>query len=171
MQFLLDANTLMNAKNWYYPISRVPEFWDWLIHQGNLSNIKIPIEIYEEFKDKKDKNGQKDELAFWAENPKVKSALLLKEDSESNLVSKVIYEGYLENPTDEDITKMGRDPFLISYALKDKKNRCVVSEENTKPSKLGANKKIPDVCEILGIRCIKTFQLIQELNFTTSWNR
>jgi len=64
--YLLDANTLINAKNLYYPIERVPEFWDWLIHQGQQSNIKIPIEIYEEFKDTKPKDGEKDELTLWS---------------------------------------------------------------------------------------------------------
>nr|WP_234706678.1 DUF4411 family protein [Ensifer aridi] len=26
--YLLDANVLITAKNQYYPIHRVPEFWD-----------------------------------------------------------------------------------------------------------------------------------------------
>ncbi len=47
--YLLDANTLIDAKDYYYPIERVPEFWDWLIFHGQRGNIKIPIEIYREF--------------------------------------------------------------------------------------------------------------------------
>ncbi|MEJ1354792.1 MAG: DUF4411 family protein, partial [Candidatus Sedimenticola sp. (ex Thyasira tokunagai)] len=47
MIFLLDANVLINAKNFYYPIDRVPEFWDWLVHQGETGNIKVPVEIYQ----------------------------------------------------------------------------------------------------------------------------
>jgi len=34
MLYLLDANTLIDAKRDYYPIDRVPEFWSWLIFQG-----------------------------------------------------------------------------------------------------------------------------------------
>ena len=34
MLYLLDANILITAANTYYGISRVPEFWSWLQHQG-----------------------------------------------------------------------------------------------------------------------------------------
>jgi len=74
--YLLDANTLIDAKRDYYPISRVPEFWDWIIYQGQQGKIKIPIEVYEEFSDTKDKDGEKDALATWAEQKEVKESLL-----------------------------------------------------------------------------------------------
>lgn len=51
MLYLLDANVLITAHNNYYPIDRFPEFWDWLAHQGNQGNLKIPVEIYEEIKE------------------------------------------------------------------------------------------------------------------------
>ncbi len=169
MLYLLDA-TLINAKNFYYPIKRVPEFWDWLVHQGQLSNIKIPIEIYEEFKDTKPKDGEKDELTLWVETLEVKEALLFDEEAEPGLVRRVIYEGYTPNPADDELMKMGRDPFLVSYALKDREDRCVVTTEVSKPKRLGANRHIPDVCATFDIRCINNFQLIQELDFSTAWN-
>ena len=46
--YLLDANVLIDANRDYYPIARVPEFWDWLLEMGRLGRIKIPLEIYEE---------------------------------------------------------------------------------------------------------------------------
>ncbi len=167
---MLYANTLINAKNLYYPIERVPEFWGWLVHQGQLSNIKIPVEIYEEFKDTKPKDGEKDELTLWSEKIEVKSALLFVEEAEPDLVARVTYGGYTPNPTDDELMKMGRDPFLISYALKNSENRCIVTTEASKPNRVGANRHISDVCAALGIRCINNFQLIQELNFSTRWN-
>ena len=54
MLYLLDANTLIDAKRNYYQIDRVPEFWEWLIYRGRQKTIKIPLEIYEEFSDSKD---------------------------------------------------------------------------------------------------------------------
>ncbi len=39
MLYLLDANTLIDAKRDYYPIERIPEFWDWLIHQGEQDKV------------------------------------------------------------------------------------------------------------------------------------
>ena len=171
MLYLLDANTLINAKNNYYPIERVPEFWDWLVFQGQASNIAIPIEIYEELKDTNPKHGERDELALWAESLEVKDALLLNEEAQADLVAHVTYQGYLSDPTDDDLTKMGRDPFLISYALKDVSDRCIVTAEVSKPKRKGANRHVPDVCAALGVRCINSFDLIRELDFSTSWNR
>ncbi|MEE8056345.1 MAG: DUF4411 family protein [Pseudomonadales bacterium] len=170
MIYLLDANTLIDAKRDYYPIDRVPEFWEWLIHHGEQGNIKIPIEVYEEFSDTKDKDGLKDELASWAEQVEVKDALLLDEDAEQDLVARITYGGYVANPTDDELVKIGRDPFLLSYALKDLDNRCIVSTEVSKPSKQGANRKVPDVCNTFSIRCINNFQMLREMDFSTNWN-
>ncbi|MDZ7626075.1 MAG: DUF4411 family protein [Ignavibacteriaceae bacterium] len=81
--YLLDANTLIDAKRDYYPISRVPEFWEWLIYHGQQGKVKIPIEVYEEFSDTRDKDGERDELADWAASKEVKDALLFKEQAEA----------------------------------------------------------------------------------------
>jgi len=167
--YLLDANTLIDAKRDYYPIDRVPEFWEWLVYCGQQENIKIPIEIYEEFSDTKNKDGNKDELAEWAERPEVRDALLLDEEAEQDLVARITYGGYEANPTDDTLVKIGRDPFLMSYALNDLENRCIVTTETSKPTKQGANRKIPDVCNDFSIRCINNFQMFRELNFSTNW--
>lgn len=169
MLYLLDANTLIDAKRDYYPISRIPEFWDWIIYQGKQGNLKIPIEVYEEFSDTKDKNGEKDSLATWADQIEVKESLLLKEEAEQDLVARITYGGYLSNPTDDELQKIGRDPFLLSYALKDIENRSIVTTESSKPSRQGANRHIPDVCDDFSIRCINNFRMIREMNFSTNW--
>lgn len=170
MLYLLDANTLIDAKRDYYPIDRVPEFWDWLVFQGESNYIKIPIEIYEEFSDKKDSNGEKDSLADWADKSEVRKALLLDEEADQDLVARITYGGYVANPTDDQLIKIGRDPFLLSYALSELENRCIVTTEVSKPNKQGANRKVPDVCKGFCIHCINNFQLIKELNFSTRWN-
>ena len=54
MLYLLDANVLIDANRDYYPIARVPEFWDWLIHVAGRSQVKVPLEIYEELMVKDD---------------------------------------------------------------------------------------------------------------------
>ena len=169
MLYLLDANTLIDAKRDYYPIKRVPEFWEWIVFQGQQVKIKIPIEVYEEFSDTKDQNGEKDALAEWADLIEVRNALLLNEEAEQDLVARITYGGYLRNPTDDELEKIGRDPFLLSYALKDIDNRSIVTTETSKPSRIGANRHIPDVCKDFNIRCINNFQMIREMNFSTSW--
>ena len=48
MLYLLDANVLIDANRDYYPISRIPEFWDWLVDRALKLLTKIPLEMYEE---------------------------------------------------------------------------------------------------------------------------
>ncbi len=169
MLYLLDANTLIDAKRDYFEFERVPEFWEWLQHQGDEGNIKIPIEIYEEFEEPRKADGERDNLAEWAANADVRRALLLVEDADPALVSQVINRGYCENPTDQEIETMGGDPFLIAYAMNDPDNRTIVTTEISKPSRQRGNRKIPDVCRDLGVRCINNFQLLRELDFRTGW--
>ena len=76
------------------------------------------------------------------------------------LIRRVIEEGYgleFDQLNDEDVTKMGQDPFLTAYALADPADRAVVSNEVSRPSRTGANRHVPDVCRSLGIRCINAF--------------
>jgi hypothetical protein len=71
--------------------------------------------------------------------------------------------------TDQEVEIIGRDPFLISYALAAPNDRCVVTNEISKPGKQRANKKVPDVCNQLRVRWMDSFGLIRALNFSTSW--
>lgn len=171
MIYLLDANTLIDAKRDYFEFERVPEFWEWLQHHGGIGNVKIPIEIYEEFEETKNANGDRDALAEWASDEEVRMALLFREDVDPRIVSSVITQGYCQSPTDQEIEKMGRDPFLIAHALRDVSNRMIVTTEVSKPTRQRANRQVPDVCRDLGVRCINTFQLLRELDFKTGWKK
>ena len=41
MLYLLDANVLIDANRDYYPLERVPEFWDWLLDRAARQHVKI----------------------------------------------------------------------------------------------------------------------------------
>jgi Domain of unknown function (DUF4411) len=41
---LLDANVLISANANFYPLDRIPQFWDWLIAMGGVGHVKIPVE-------------------------------------------------------------------------------------------------------------------------------
>jgi hypothetical protein len=158
--YLLDANVLIDANRDYYPISRIPEFWGWLIEIGSKNLAKIPIEVYEEIKD------GTDDLAKWAKRRQVSEALLFDEEADSVLISRVLAEGYATDLTDDEVVKLGRDPFLIAYALL-VKERCVVTTEVSKPKKQRANRHVPDVCTHLGIKYCNTFEFVRDLDFRT----
>jgi hypothetical protein len=162
---LLDANVLITADKNYYPIDRVPEFWDWLIHNGTEGRIKIPLEIIEEI------CTGTDELAKWLSNKGHRESLQCDEVVDLEIVRRVISDGYAPDLNDIEIDTVGRDPFLVAYALRDPAARCVVTTEISKPKKLRANRKIPDVCNHFNITCHDTFGLIRNLDFSTTWRQ
>jgi len=161
MLYLLDADSLITSNNVYYPLSRFPSLWQWLIWNGEQGNIKIPIEQFEEI------TAGNDDLVDWIKGTEVKSALLLDEEADPLEVNEITTKGY--GDLDETgIETVGRDPFLISYAGKDKSQRCVVTFE-TPSKKQGKNRKIPDVCSDLDVNCCTLFEVINALDFTTNW--
>jgi rRNA-processing protein FCF1 len=162
--YLLDANVLIDANRDYYPIERVPEFWEWLENVGENGHVKIPLEVYEEISEGKDK------LANWAKQEQIKIALLFQEEVDVSLVSYATDHGYASDLTDDEVETIGRDPFLIAYALKNKAGRCLVTTEVSKPKRLRANRHLPDVCADLGVRCYNAFEFLRALNFSTKWN-
>ena len=113
MLYLLDANVLIDANRDYYPIDRVPEFWEWLADAGENDRVKIPLEVYEEIKE------GDDGLAEWIKNDQNKEALLFDEDVDVSLVSRVTDDGYADDLSDDEVEKIGRDPFLVAHALAD----------------------------------------------------
>lgn len=160
MLYLLDANVLIDANRDYYPLGRVPEFWDWLVDCSTKGQVKLPLEMYEEIL-----AGNEDDLTSWLR--KNRDSLLLEEDVNEGLVARVTDHGYAPDMTDEEVERIGRDPFLIAYALANPSQRTVVTTEVSKPKKQRANRHMPDVCDDLGVLHCNTFRFIEELDFTT----
>ncbi len=168
MLYLLDANVLIDANRDYYPIRRIPEFWEWLAYFGEQGQVKIPQEVYEKVTEADDR------LAEWLKENR--DMMLLSEDVDASLVDLVIRQGYADNLTDDEIEQLNEDPFMVAYALGDIGQRCVVTTEQSRPSRQRANRHIPDVCDDFGVRCLHIFRrrhtpgLIDELDFRTDWN-
>ncbi len=166
MLYLLDANVLITANSTYYPIDQVPEFWSWIHHQGVAGHVKLPQEIMEEVKaGRKDK----DPLIDWLSAPEIKAGLLLEEAVDIDLVQHVVSGGYANDLTDDEVDKLGRDPFLIAYALAAPADRTVVTIEVSKPTATRHNRKVPDVCQTLGVHSCGPFTLNRLLGFRTGW--
>jgi hypothetical protein len=163
--YLLDANILITASNTYYAHDRVPEFWTWLQHKGTSGNIKVPLEVYEEILEGRKKD---DPLLDWVKNDTAKASLLLEERCDPDKVRRVVRDGYSNDLTDDEIEKLGRDPFLISYGL-DQPDRCIVTTEVSKPSRERHNRHIPDVCTTLRVNCCGPWDLNKALGFKTGW--
>ncbi len=164
MLYLLDANVLIDANRDYYPMDRVPEFWSWLLHHARNGTVKVPREIFGEPK------AGSDEVADWLKRGHDGQELLLGEEVDVALLREVVSRGYAADLTDEEVIKVGHDPFLIAYALAAPDTRRVVTTEGSKPSAQRANRRVPDICRDLGVTSLNTFQFIRELNFSTGWS-
>ena len=166
MLYLLDANVLITANSSYYPLDQIPEFWSWVYHQAASNQMKVPREIFEEIK-----AGRKDNdlLLDWICTAEIDAALVLDESVDVELVQQVVSMGYAPDLHDDEIEKIGRDPFLIAYALANPSGRTVVTTEVSRPSTKRANRKVPDVCQAVGVLSCGPFALNKALGFTTGW--
>jgi hypothetical protein len=164
--YLLDANVLITANSTYYPLDQIPEFWSWVYHQATSNRIKIPREIMDEIK-----AGRKDDdlLLDWIRTSEIEAALLLDEAVDVTLVQHIVATGYAPDLSDDEVEKIGRDPFLIAYALADPTDRTVVTTEVSRPSAKRANRKVPDVCQAVGAASCGPFALNKALGFRTGW--
>ena len=162
MRYLLDANVLIDADRDYYPLERVPEFWTWLGYEAEQGVVRMPSEMYEEIVVG---NG---ELVDWLKAQK--DILVLAEEADPILVQNVLSNGYAPDLAEDELQKIGRDPFIVGYALAWVSGTTVVTTEVSKPTRQRGNRRLPDVCGDLNVRCINTFKLLQELNFSTGWH-
>ena len=166
--YLLDANVLITANRDYYPVKRVPEFWSWLAHHAEAGQVKIPVEILDEVKRGRSRKGM-DDLLDWLREDSVKDSLVLDEQPDPALVRQVVEEGYASDLREHELEKLGRDPFLIAYALVEPTRRRIVTTEVSSPKKRRANRKIPVVANGFGIKCHDVFQFARRLDFRTDW--
>ena len=172
MLYLLDANVLITAHDEYYPISRIPQFWEWIIENAVHSRIKMPFEMIAEIKKgptNKSVESEDDELVRWLREEDREKNLLFDGSADRALVNKVYREGYdLPRPTRDELRKIGEDPILIAYALA-KRDFGIVTLESKQDKATDTMRRhkrsIPFVCRKFGIRCIDTFELIRELDF------
>jgi hypothetical protein len=163
--YILDANVLIRAHADYYPIDRVPEFWDWLLHHAIAGALKVPQEIFEELEGG---NADGDLLVAFLKPPPTRKALRLLEEPKPDLLANILDVAY-GNPNDQELEEIGRDPFLIAYAAVDLAHRTVVSAEVSKPGQKGKRRKVPDACADVNVRCIGPFEFFRELGFSTNW--
>jgi hypothetical protein len=105
----------------------------------------------------------------WICAAEIEAALLLDEAVDVALVQHVVSTGYAPDLRDDEVEKIGRDPFLIAYALADPVGRTVVTTEVSKPSAQRHNRKVPDVCQAVGAVSCGPFALNKALGFRTGW--
>ena len=159
--YLLDANVLIRADADFYPLDRLPQFWDWLIEKGASGSVKMPAEIYDEIA------AGTGALADWITSRDVKSKLLLNEAPDPALVQHALNVGYqAQHPSfnDGELQKIGRDAFLVAYGLADARRVIVTREVSKRTKRLGAS-KLPDACDDCGVSWTTDYEMYRILNF------
>ena len=156
MNYLLDANTFIEAKNRYYSMSICPGYWQWII----LSNVSFGVASIKFVKDELISGN--DELKEWANQ---NSHIFEAQDDQATQISfrKVVdhvmsLQGMKAGAHDEFLR--GADPWLIAKAISS--GATIVTHE-----KLDRNIKrkilIPNICEYFGVDYINTFDLLGQL--------
>ncbi len=155
---MLDANVLIRAHEDYYPVDRVPPFWEWIEQQAANGTVKMPLEIYSEIA------RATGLLSEWINSEEIKEVLLLDEEVDRTIFNGVIDRAYAPDLNDHELEEAGQDPFLVAYAL-NASNRVVVTKEVSKISKRRGRTKVPDACNTMGVRWINDFEFYRELDF------
>lgn len=157
MTYLLDANTLIEAKNRYYRMTVCPAYWNW-VQRSHGAGVVFSIEpVGVELR-----RGN-DELAEWARN---QAGLFLPVSEEATqhafaqVAAYVAYQasamktGALEEFLD------GADPWLIAKAMS-LQNAVIVTHEQFN-LQLRRKYSIPNVCQHFGVAWIDTFELLSQ---------
>ncbi len=125
----------------------------------------MPQEIYDELLK------QDDDFKDWVKN--IKDDILVDSIDYDTKVGEVLecYGGV--NLTPSDLQQIGADPYLVACALD--LGATVITEEISKTTQKGVKRKIPDVCETLGIDWVNTGGnqkgpgIIDILDFKVNW--
>jgi Domain of unknown function (DUF4411) len=149
VRYSIDTSSLINGFRINYPYLNFPRLWNEhlpsLVASGEL---RATEEVFIELK------RQDDELIQWIED--YSEELFVEVDEAIQYEVRDILRSHT-GLVHAGRGRSGADPFVIALA---KLNVCaVVSEEGRGSAK---NPKMPDVCEDLGVPCIRLVDLISE---------
>lgn len=144
MTYLLDTNTLIQSKDIDFPFDQYPHFWDWLLDMGTKGIITLPQNIFDELL-----AGQ-DNLSDWIVSHK--DDITIQDSHGAYQELQCVLDKYGPDIQERDIEKIENDALLIAHA----RYCCgtVVTYEKPKNTNVPRNKKIPNICDSLGIECI-----------------
>ena len=153
MQYLLDTNAFIEAKNDYYRFSFCPGYWMWLL-QKNQQQI-----IYSIDKIKAELLAGNDDLTEWTK--KSPNELFIKPPSNLGQ-SLALVAQWINSKSFTDAAKTvffsSADYYLVAYAHS--LNYTLVTRERSDPYSR-KRVKIPDACLGVGVRYISPFELME----------
>lgn len=153
MAYLLDTNTLIEAKNAHYSFEVCPGFWDWLLikveERAVLSIEAVSLEL----------KRQTDELSEWALGDAA-DMFLAPDPATAQAMVEVTTWVMEQNYKEEHRTKFlaGADPLLIACA---KAHRHKIVTHEVLAAANSRKVKIPNVCQALEVEWTNLFSLLK----------
>jgi len=158
MKHLLDANTLIEAKNRYYGMTICPGFWQWLLLKNEALDLASIVPVMDEV------TKGNDELSGWVRENAGFFRIITDEDTQQAfaLIAGLVADqsprmrvGAMEE------FLAGADPWLIANAMVT--GATVVTHEVLN---LEAKRKfiIPNICQQLDVPFLNTFELLHRLD-------
>lgn len=155
--YIVDTNVLLEAARRYYPMARVPAFWDWLEQQfademvATMSMVKDEVDFPQEVVDWL-RQRESDQQLVDESDPSI-------QDEYRKMAEWLIVQPYGPEHIWNFLSKV--DLWIIA-AAKVRKSTVVTQEVPAGP---GSKKvRIPDICGHFGVKCINTFELMEELD-------
>ncbi|MFB9844019.1 DUF4411 family protein [Mucilaginibacter ginsenosidivorans] len=158
--YLLDSNCFIQAHRMTYPLDVATSFWaklKQLADEGTISSIdKVKGEL----------GRNKDALHLWCA-ANLQPDFFHSSGSVMADYARVIQTAsrrippYSQSALSTFFDKDEADAWLIAHALQ--KGLPIVTHEVSQPAGI-ANVKIPDICNLLGVRTLITIAMFRELN-------
>ncbi|MFM0499682.1 DUF4411 family protein [Paraburkholderia caffeinilytica] len=158
MKYLLDSNTLIEAKNRYYRMGFCPAYWQWILAKNRSQDVSSITMIADELA-----RGN-DELKDWASGNKgmfLPVTDTLTQEAFGRIAAWVSVRSSEMKPGALQDFLSGADPWLIAKAMAS--GATVVTHESYNAD---AKKKflIPNVCQQFNVPYMNTFDLLHTLN-------
>lgn len=163
--YLVDSNFFIQAHRAIYPLDIVPGFWrkvKMLADSGIIFSIdKVKNELY----------NKNDELENWCkvnlpENFFKNSSEKIQEYYSQIIEWAVSKKNHYKPEAIEDFLHADEaDAFIVAYALSDKNNITIVTQEISEPERKNRI-KIPEPCKKFGIKYFNTIDMFRQLGET-----
>jgi len=159
MIYLLDANTLIEAKNRHYGMDFCPAFWDFIEKEATNTTLASIDMVYDELKE------YGDDLSQWAKDRKD----LIYNISSANLdIQKKFMDvadfvnnhlGYSQSEKDRFLS--GADPWLIASASV---MECIIVTHEVIVPPNSKKVKIPNIAQNFEVSWVSPFEMIRKLD-------
>lgn len=163
-KYVFDSNVFIEAKRRYYAFDICPGFWQFIIHQNELSNVISVDKVSDELK-------MGDELERWI-NDNAPPGFFISTDTPPVISYYIeLIKWVQENQQFYDGAKAEfaqvADGWIIAYA---KANNCsVVTHEEFRPS-VKNRVPIPNLCKEFDVDYLDTFETLRRLKASFDWN-